>query len=418
MIGTHPRNRHPIIRDTSGVNLHFAVLCQKHLEKAAKRKPMNTAKLNKALRVQAHYTASFDSRDVPKRCVNMGFMCFCIGHFGAVDLALWLAGSVLALEVLAYALRHVLPEDEEDIPSALVWLVFLRVFLAINVFTIASVALFFQPSQAAVVVGLIILSGVAIHSISAHTLLPFMNWMVVPSLSFAMGIGGYLVLTRDYRPPNPGDGTLIALTCLLWVIALVMTVMRQHGTRKAYNEALGSAKVRAERLKFLSRHDALTGLLNRPAFDELLLDAIQFISPRDHIAVCVIDLDKFKPINDTFGHAAGDAALVEMANRIRAIAGVDKAARLGGDEFALIWTGANDRQKIQATAQALKHSLCEPMTYKGQQIQLGASIGVTFGTSPDDDPAALCARADQAMYTAKSESSAQPCFFDDLREAG
>ncbi|MCV6592952.1 MAG: diguanylate cyclase [Silicimonas sp.] len=371
-----------------------------------------------AIKLQAHHTATFDKRDVPKRCLCMGYGCFLIWHYGAPKAALVVAFVFLAIEVAAYTLRAFLPQSNEDFSDPLIALIIFRVFLAVNIFAAAGVVLILQPFMATAIAGLIFLSGVAIHAIIAHVFLPMVNWVMAPTLAWSMAVGTYLIVATDRTPLAPGDGLFIGIICVLWIGTMLAAIIRQTGTRRTFSDALAVAQNRAEQLAYLSRHDALTGLLNRAAFDEILLDALQFDPDQGPLAVVLLDLDKFKPVNDTYGHAAGDAALVEMARRISQILGQDCAARLGGDEFVGVITGARSRAHVEQIAQRLKNRLSEPVMHGDIPLQIGASIGVAIAEGPGEDRSSLIARADRAMYGAKSTGSAHPILAETRAKAG
>lgn len=379
---------------------------------------MNGINTFQALRLQAHYSATFDARDVPKRCVGMAVCCYLIWQYGAPQAAFALALAFLALEVAAYGLRCLLPRANEDLSDPMIALIILRVFLGVNLFALTGVVLILQPHMITALVGLIFLSGVAIHSIIAHVLLPMMNWIVAPSLTWSMVLGCYLITAQERAPLALADGLILGVSAVLWSVSMGLTILRQTGTRRAFSEALTKAQERADRLAYLSRHDALTGLLNRAAFDEILLDALQFDPGTCPVAVVLLDLDKFKPVNDTYGHAAGDAALVEMARRVTEVLGEDNAARLGGDEFVGLIAGARDRPHVDQIAQRLKSRLSEPVMHEGNALEIGASIGVSLARAPGEDLSALIARADRAMYAAKTVGSDQAIFAEDVARAG
>ena len=157
-----------------------------------------------------------------------------------------------------------------------------------------------------------------------------------------------------------------------------------------------------ERIEFLAHHDALTGLPNRARFNEVLDELLKSGSAGLH-ALLFIDLDGFKPINDTLGHETGDAALKIVANRLRhGLAADDFAARLGGDEFVAIVHDLDDAATARHIAQRLLTSLSRPMQLAGESRSLGASIGIAM-IMPQGRSAAgeLLSAADNAMYAAK-----------------
>jgi diguanylate cyclase (GGDEF)-like protein/PAS domain S-box-containing protein len=149
-----------------------------------------------------------------------------------------------------------------------------------------------------------------------------------------------------------------------------------------------------DRLRHEATHDALTGLANRVLFGRRLAAEV----PRG-VALLHIDLDGFKPINDTYGHHAGDVVLVRVAARLRAaLPETAVAARLGGDEFAALLPGAGTATAGLA-ADRFRAALAEPIEVDGHRLTIGASIGVVAGTG--GDPEALLRSADEAMYRIK-----------------
>jgi diguanylate cyclase (GGDEF)-like protein len=151
---------------------------------------------------------------------------------------------------------------------------------------------------------------------------------------------------------------------------------------------------RAERqLTFQAAHDPLTGLANRA----VLTDVLDHAPPRT--TVLYLDLDGFKSVNDTAGHAAGDTILREVARRLgAAVRAQDTVARLGGDEFAVVLPGAGAEDAVPL-AQRLIRDICMPVEYDGRWYSVGTSIGIATGDS--GIPAALLRAADTAMYEAK-----------------
>jgi diguanylate cyclase (GGDEF)-like protein/PAS domain S-box-containing protein len=149
-----------------------------------------------------------------------------------------------------------------------------------------------------------------------------------------------------------------------------------------------------DRLRHEATHDALTGLANRVLFGRRLAAEIT-----SGVALLHIDLDGFKPINDTYGHHAGDIVLVRVAERLRgALPETAVAARLGGDEFAVLLPGAGTATAGLA-ADRFRAALAEPIEVDGHLLTIGASIGVVAGTGVD--PEALLRSADEAMYRIK-----------------
>jgi diguanylate cyclase (GGDEF)-like protein len=165
-------------------------------------------------------------------------------------------------------------------------------------------------------------------------------------------------------------------------------------------------KTRAdERIEYLASHDSLTSLPNREMFNELLRHAIE--AARRHqrrFAVLFIDLDRFKVINDSLGHDAGDILLLEIANRLRnALRSSDVVARLGGDEFVVILEETTESHDIERIASNLLSVLSQPLQLSGHECHTTASIGIAMYPSDGADVQTLTKNADMAMYLAKED---------------
>jgi diguanylate cyclase (GGDEF)-like protein/PAS domain S-box-containing protein len=158
-------------------------------------------------------------------------------------------------------------------------------------------------------------------------------------------------------------------------------------------------------IRHLAHHDALTGLANRALFRERLGRALAAARRRGGpVAVLCLDLDRFKPVNDTLGHPVGDALLRAVAARLLAcVREGDTAARLGGDEFAVLQAGAGQPEAAGALARRLVEALSAPYEVLGHQVVVGASVGVALAPGDGRDPDELLKRADMALYRAKAD---------------
>lgn len=167
------------------------------------------------------------------------------------------------------------------------------------------------------------------------------------------------------------------------------------------------------RIKYLATHDGLTDLPNRAMFAELLNGSIE--SARRYgrkLALLFIDLDRFKVINDTLGHADGDTLLLEMANRLRqTLRASDVVARLGGDEFVVMLPELADEQEVAVVARKLLSAVMRPVTLRGHECRVTASIGVALYPENGTDEETLIKSADMAMYLAKEEGKNDFRFF-------
>lgn len=168
-----------------------------------------------------------------------------------------------------------------------------------------------------------------------------------------------------------------------------------------------------EQLTRLALHDSLTGLPNRRLFfDRLDVALARAQRSGTPIGVLFIDVDGFKSINDTLGHEAGDAVLVEVARRIVAcLRPSDTVCRLGGDEFAVLCEHVGDEPGALALAQRLGRRVAEPMARDDGEVVATVSVGVVVATSAPEGPDQLLRNADSAMYAAKRRGKAQACVF-------
>jgi diguanylate cyclase (GGDEF)-like protein len=153
-----------------------------------------------------------------------------------------------------------------------------------------------------------------------------------------------------------------------------------------------------------SLHDALTGLPNRRLFQLRLDEAVgRLPGAADHASVAIIDLDGFKEINDTLGHACGDAVLIEVAQRLdRTADGSMIVARLGGDEFGVLFTRMHMHSELIAAMQLIRRQLSMPIDIDGLEINVSASCGLAIAPDDATDGSTLLQRADVAMYDAKA----------------
>lgn len=157
------------------------------------------------------------------------------------------------------------------------------------------------------------------------------------------------------------------------------------------------------RVEHLAYHDALTRLPNRALLTDRLQQAMaQARRDRKRLAVCYLDLDHFKPINDTHGHAQGDQVLIEVAQRLKeSVRAGDTIARLGGDEFVLLLDDLTDIEECEHAIDRVLTALQVPFIVASQPTMLSASLGVTLYPDDSSDPDTLLRHVDQAMYAAK-----------------
>lgn len=189
-----------------------------------------------------------------------------------------------------------------------------------------------------------------------------------------------------------------------WMVTFVMLIAIMSSTNKMYQSLRIQRDEERVRYEYLAAHDSLTGLYNRMMFDDLLEKAInRSMRNGSELALLYIDLDNFKPINDDLGHRVGDFVLQEMAARLLEVVRLsDTVARIGGDEFALIVDGDElTPEHLNGFAERVYTKLVQPMTYSGEKVTVGCSIGIARYPENGASPEQLLKAADEAMYSAK-----------------
>ena len=160
-----------------------------------------------------------------------------------------------------------------------------------------------------------------------------------------------------------------------------------------------------ERLTYLAQYDHLTGLVNRSLFRDRLVQAMARSKRlQQPIGLMLLDLDRFKAVNDTFGHDMGDDLLKAVSERLKTcVREVDTVALMGGDEFTIILEGVSSDQNILVVAKRITESIATPFELQGHHISIGVSIGVTIYPHDDHPVDELLKHADIAMYRAKQQ---------------
>jgi len=202
--------------------------------------------------------------------------------------------------------------------------------------------------------------------------------------------GEYEIITKGGRPVT--------------ILASMITLRGRDGrpTRASFVVDISARKQMEERLAHQAHHDALTGLPNRALFGDRLTQALRAADrEQTPVALLLLDLNRFKEVNDTLGHDAGDALLHMVSARLQgAVRASDTVARLGGDEFAALLPATGTDGAIYVAAKLLG-ALAEPLPLEGQRLDMGASVGIAIGPAHGADAGALLRHADVAMYSAK-----------------
>jgi diguanylate cyclase (GGDEF)-like protein len=193
---------------------------------------------------------------------------------------------------------------------------------------------------------------------------------------------------------------------VIWISAHGKTLADAAGVPAriiGVSQDITERKRREETEHHLAYHDTLTGLPNRRLLDDRLRQALHVAQRRDaRLAVMLVDLDGFKEINDRCGHRTGDAVLLEVARRLAAcVRKADTLARQGGDEFVVVIPEVAQETDCQVVADKILRALASPARVEGEELRLGASIGVSLYPADAGDGEALLRNADAAMYRAK-----------------
>ena len=229
---------------------------------------------------------------------------------------------------------------------------------------------------------------------------------------------GRLVTLFEWQPHRPGGellnqtGPILAIGFLvsaILVFALVSRLWRSSSSLEAERVAI----------KHQANHDALTGLPNRTLFDtQLARDLGDRRSGRPGVALLILDLDRFKQVNDTLGHNAGDALICAVGQRLKEFIGpADIVARFGGDEFAIIHLCREGLKGPMKLAEAIIEAVAKPFDVSGGEAFVGASIGVAVAAKEDHDPRELTRKADIALYEAKARGRNRAVQYEEVMSA-
>jgi diguanylate cyclase (GGDEF)-like protein len=242
-------------------------------------------------------------------------------------------------------------------------------------------------------------------NVSGH-LSPLESWLF-PRLSSARQIGGARQLLKLSINRQLGYDDIDKVACLIaLVLSLTLLTIMLFGV-SSYARFLEGRQEREMRLFYLANHDRLTNLANRNLFFDRLHHAISRLNRNGRkLAVLFLDMDRFKPVNDTYGHAAGDRVLQLIATRLKLELRVeDTVARLGGDEFVVLLEDVESKDEVNMVVERLKRAIEAPYDVGEQRISLGVSIGVAY--YPDDGVLIeeLLQVADRKMYGDKNDLS-------------
>jgi diguanylate cyclase (GGDEF)-like protein len=215
---------------------------------------------------------------------------------------------------------------------------------------------------------------------------------------------GVLAMVQDYGPISAsGRHGLLPVIGVLQLVLLTLYLSLFPLLRRVTARLRGQV----EQIEKLALYDVLTGLANRRLFHDRLEQAfLQAERSGSGFSLMLLDLDRFKEINDTLGHQTGDAVLTHLAERLKRVARAsDTVARLGGDEFALVLQGAQDSGSALFVAERIRCALDEPFVIDGIKLQLETSVGIAIYPQHGENAEQLLKRADIALYASKDSQA-------------
>ena len=362
---------------------------------------------------QSQIAGHISGRDVPKRVSTAGLLASICHMAGYAWPGLIAFGCIVFLEVVVYPLNRRASQFDRPLSFAAAIAVFCLNWLAMLPSLSFSIILSQSDTLPFVLIAYIWAFGIYVHVSNTFGLLPIYNWSQM-SLAFST-----IFLMLWNVASNPAFQT----EALFWISAMIVTVvyivntfdtMRlQRNTHDALEAARREAGARLLELERLSRIDSLTGLMNRRAFDEIVQSMMNQHANKQGVTVFTIDLDGFKPINDSYGHEAGDAVLCAIAERLTDMAeNGDQVARVGGDEFAILTGRIMSMEAAEAFAKQTIQFVTATIPFQQKQLAVGVSIGIARQGPDATTPTELLSGADQAMYSAKQDPDEKVKIYD------
>ncbi len=344
------------------------------------------------------------NRDLPKRIATVQFLLLALWYAGQWQQALAIFTTLLIVEGVIFALNRTTPKVTVVSER--------RVYAHLILSTIVSICYYLpglllalHPDFGLAVGGIAwILAALSTNLVMYNALRAFYWTTAVPGFPAAL-IAAAAIANKDVTPAAGYSWLLPVSIVCLFIVNTVQQLREYRDTHTELERTRANLIDSLRRMEHMSLHDGLTGLGNRASFNAMIEKMLSRTNTSNPVAVFMIDLNGFKPVNDTYGHAAGDAVLISVADRLtKSIRPGAHAFRLGGDEFAVI-SYASDAQAFQHLGDRLAEEIRKPVPFGEKTLLVGASIGIGITQSDETCPADLCTLADQAMYNAKTTRS-------------
>lgn len=315
----------------------------------------------------------------------------------------WLSCVLLNEAVEPWIARRLLHSDTPSNPSMLLFM--LQIMVGSSIWAGAGVALWLTHDPPVMTLGAVLLLGTLMHVTMIYPMSRLLVSAVSAPLILAILAVALLVLADDTFPMR--EKILVIFSVLILLAYLVVVIFTNIEIQDEMAElAANNAQ--------LARQDSLTDLSNRRHFVETVQN---LLAENSNFALAFIDLDRFKPLNDEFGHAVGDEALKEISARLKKSKQVQFAARLGGDEFGALLNSDGDAELLNDCLDELWKDITEPIETGVGQVDLGASIGCVQSQDSFDSQSKLMHAADIAMIRAKM-SGGGVAIFDPSIDSG
>jgi len=343
-------------------------------------------------------------RDAVKRMASMFLMVGVSFAAGAPRAGILIGVWVIVVEIIGHILVSLMAKQDSSKSLKMALGFWTNNCLSVLPYLAFSILLSLQDSLAYLLAGYIWLFGIYVQTSNSFGMLPYYNWSLMTP---AFGTAFILLFNSDSHSLEHSttfDWLVVSFTMIAYIIATLETMNNQKDTVKALARARAEANAQLKELEYLTRHDKLTGLMNRHAFDDGLAQMLENAQSRGGVTMFLIDLDDFKPINDSYSHLAGDTVLTAVAENLARVAGPEAiVARLGGDEFAAAVPNLPSDAVAVKLGTYIVRAIEAPVSFEQKKLRVGASLGIARTTETLRSANELCTGADQAMYRAKAD---------------